>query len=329
MSVSLALRDRVSRITQDYPAIIFLLILSTVFALSSERFLTVENIGNIGRQTALVAILAIGLTFTMLTGGIDLSIGSTVALSGAMCAWAATNGAGTYGGIAIGLLCGLFLGAVNAVLVSKLAVVPFVATLATLTAYRSVTLLLTDGRPIAGLERNFRAIANSDIFGVPTPFVIAVVIAVVAHIWLSKTSTGLLLYAVGGHVESARLAGLNIAKALFVPYLISGLCGGIGGVLLTSRVASAQPNAASGIELDAITAAVLGGVSLFGGKGKVAGAITGAVTLTVLANGLNLLQVDAFIQQIAKGVALLVAVLISTSSTGSLGFKKIKGFVKL
>jgi len=304
------------RLVVEYPAVLFLTLLCATFAVTADRFLTIGNAQNIGRQSAVVAILAIGMTLTMLTGGIDLSVGSIAALSGALGAWlAADAGWGTWWGILFALGVGATAGAINGLLITKVGIVPFVATLASLTAYRSATLLVTDGRPIVGLDATFRSISQRHLVGLPLPLFIALVIAALCFGFLRFTPFGTRIYAVGGGADSARLAGLRVDRITIGVYVASGVAAAIGGVLLTSRVASAQPNAATGIELDVITAAVLGGVSLFGGKGRVIGAISGAVTITVLGNGLNLMQVDAFLQQIAKGVALMIAVLLATRAS--------------
>lgn len=304
--------SNVKRFVSDYPAVVFLGGLLLVFSLFVDRFVGVDNFQNIGRQSAVVMILAFGMMFAMLTAGIDLSVGSTAALTGAIAAWVAVEqGWGTWWGIVAGLGVGAIAGLVNGLLVAKLGIVPFVTTLATLTAFRSLTLLLTDGRPIAGLDSTFREIAEREVFGFPLPFLIALAIGAVSFVILRMTATGLRIYAVGGGSESARLSGVNVDRITIGVYVVSGVTAAVGGILLTSRVASAQPNAAVGIELDVITAAVLGGVSLFGGKGRVLGAVTGALAITVLGNGLNLLQVDAFLQEIIKGAALLGAVLLA------------------
>ncbi len=289
---------------------IFLLI-CLFFATVSERFLTMANLLNVALQTSIIAIVALGMTFTILTAGIDLSVGSLMALCGALAAGLAVRQElGTYGGIGLALLVGTGLGLVNGLLIIRGGMPPFVATLAMLAVARGLTLVYTDGRPIAGLDSNFTFWGTGDLLETPVPVIVLAVLAMIAFVVLRYTRYGLYVYATGGNEETTRLAGVSPNRIKLSVYVISGFTAALGGVLLTARLWSAQPNAAVGSELDAIAAPVLGGVSLFGGVGGVGGTLVGAFIIGVLSNGLNLMGVPSFYQQVIKGVVLILAVML-------------------
>jgi ribose transport system permease protein len=291
--------------------LIILLIIGLVFTLGSDRFLTPSNLMNIALQTSIIAIVAIGMTFVMLTAGIDLSVGSVMALSGALAAGLAVNqGLGTFAGIGLALLAGMAVGAVNGLLVVKGKMPPFVATLSTLAIARGLTLVYTQGRPISGIDDRFIFLGSGEILGISAPVVIMAIVFVIAYAVLRSTRFGNYVYATGGNEEVSRLAGIRTSWITLSVYLISGFLAAMGGILLVARLWSAQPNAAVGWELDAIAAPVLGGVSLFGGVGSVAGTVAGAFILGILSNGLNLMGVPSFYQQVIKGVVLILAVML-------------------
>jgi ribose transport system permease protein len=294
-----------------YSVVLILLGISLVFALGSPDFLTRSNLVNVALQTSIIAIVAIGMTFTILTAGIDLSVGSLMALCGALAAGLSTRqGLGTAPAIALALLAGMALGGVNGLLIVKGGMPPFVATLAMLAVARGLTLVYTEGRPIAGLSPAFLWLGNGRVLGIPVPVLIMLVLAVVAWLILRHTRFGLYVYATGGNPETTRLAGISTARVTLAVYVISGLTAALGGVLLAARLASAQPNAAAGWELDAIAANVLGGTSLFGGVGGVGGTVVGAFIIGVLSNGLNLMGVPSYPQQVIKGVVFILAVML-------------------
>ncbi|MDX1616715.1 MAG: ABC transporter permease [Candidatus Promineifilaceae bacterium] len=294
-----------------YSVFLILLGIALLFGLSTERFLTPSNLLNIALQTSIIAIVSIGMTFVILTAGIDLSVGSLMALSGALAAGLAVNqGLGTFGGIALALLAGMVVGAVNGLLIVKGKMPPFVATLAMLAAARGLTLVYTQGRPIAGIDETFRFLGSGNVLGIPTPVIFLALVLLVASITLRYTRFGNYVYATGGNEEVSRLAGIPTAWITLSVYVISGFTAALGGVLLVARLWSAQPNAAVGLELDAIAAPVLGGVSLFGGVGSAAGAVVGAFILGILSNGLNLMGVPSFYQQVIKGVVLILAIML-------------------
>lgn len=290
---------------------LILLVILVWFALLSPDFLTVNNLLTVALQTSLIALVAIGMTFTIITGGIDLSVGSTAALAGVLAAGAATRlGLGTYPGLLIGLLSGVGIGFLNGALIVWGRMPPFVATLATMAIGRGLTLVYTQGRPIAGLDKAFTFWGSNGWLGIPVPVWVLVVVAVIAHIILKQTPLGLRIFAVGGGEETTRLAGVNVGQVKFSVYIFSGICAALSGLILTARLWSAQPNVGIGLELDAIAAAVLGGSSLAGGIGGIPGTLAGAFIIGILSNGLNLLEVPSYNQQVVKGVVFIVAVML-------------------
>ena len=294
-----------------YSVVIILLVICLFFAVGTENFMTVPNLLNVALQTSIIGIVAIGMTFTILTAGIDLSVGSVMALCGALAAGLVVrNGMGTYTSIGVALGIGVFIGLINGLLIIKGDIPPFVATLAMMAVARGLTLVYTEGRPIAGLPEEFIFLGTGQWFGVPVPVIILVVLAVIATIVLRQTRFGLYVYATGGNEETTHLAGVNPNRIKLAVYMISGFCAALGGILLTSRLWSAQPNAAIGWELDAIAAPVLGGTSLFGGVGTIGGTLVGAFIIGVLSNGLNLLGIASYYQMVIKGVIFILAVML-------------------
>ena len=302
---------RPGELLRRFSVFVILLVICLVFALGSSDFLTASNLLNVALQTSIITIVAIGMTFTILTAGIDLSVGSVMAMCGALAAGQAVRqGWGTYGGIGAALLVGLVLGAVNGLLIIKGRMPPFVATLAMMAVGRGLTLVYTQGRPIAGLEKDFIFWGTGRLLGVPVPVILMVGLTLVAFVVLRHTRFGLYVYATGGNEETTRLAGVSPGWIKLAVYVISGFTAALGGVLLTARLWSAQPNAAVGWELDAIAAPVLGGISLFGGVGGIGGTLVGAFIIGVMSNGLNLLGVPSYYQQVIKGVVFILAVML-------------------
>lgn len=298
-----------------YSVLFILAGIAAFFAYGSERFLTSSNLLNVALQTSIIAIVAIGMTFTILTAGIDLSVGSVMALSGALAAGLAVRQElGTVVGILLALAAGGGVGLVNGLLIVKGKMPPFVATLATLAIARGLTLVYTQGRPIAGIDERFIFLGSGEVAGLPMPVVLLLLVLLLAYILLRRTRFGIHVYATGGNEEVSRLAGINTDWVTIGVYVISGLTAALGGILLVARLWSAQPNAAAGWELDAIAAPVLGGVSLFGGVGGVAGTVAGAFILGILSNGLNLMGVQSFYQQVIKGVVLILAIMLDLVS---------------
>lgn len=285
-------------------------LLMVALAFLSDSFLTVNNLLNIARQVSINAIIAAGMTFVILTFGIDLSVGSVLAFSGAIIAGLLSRGHPLVVGIGAGLLVGGLIGLLNGLIITKGGVQPFIATLGMLTIARGATLVYTDGRPITGLPDVFVWLGAGEIARIPVPVVIMAVVFAASYIVLTQTVLGRYIYAIGGNEEAARLSGVNVTFYKTAAYTIAGVLSALSGVILTARLNSAQPTAGMGYELDAIAAVVLGGTTLAGGEGGIGGTLLGAFIIGVLNNGLNLLNVSSFYQQVVKGVVILLAVLL-------------------
>ncbi|WP_044736252.1 ribose ABC transporter permease [Geobacillus kaustophilus] len=293
--------------------LIGLFLLCIVLSILSDDFLTMDNWLNLLRQVSINALIAFGMTFVILTGGIDLSVGSVLALSSAITAGMMAQGVSGLAAIFIGLLAGTAMGVLNGVLVTKGKVAPFIATLATMTAFRGLTLVYTDGRPITGFASDdimFQMMGRGYFFGIPVPIILMLVVYIVLYVVLKKTTFGRHTYAIGGNEEASRLSGLHVDRLKMYVYALTGTLSALAGLILTSRLNSAQPTAGTAYELDAIAAVVLGGTSLSGGRGWIFGTLVGALIIGVLNNGLNLLNVSSFYQQVIKGAVILLAVLL-------------------
>ncbi|WP_372500102.1 ABC transporter permease [Sphaerisporangium perillae] len=293
-------------------ALAALVVLAVALSLLSGDFLSVTNLLNVGVQAAVTAILAFGATYVIITGGIDLSVGAVAALSAIVLAWSATS-AGLPWPVAmvIALVVGLACGLINAALIAYGKLPPFIATLAMLGVARGLALVVSQGSPIAMPD----AVSHlGDTIGgyLPVPVLVMAVMGVITAVVLNRTYSGRAMYALGGNEEAARLSGIKVGRQKLVTYALSGAFAAVAGIVLASRLASAQPQAASGYELDAIAAVVIGGASLSGGKGRAFGTLVGALILAVLRNGLNLLSVSAFWQQVVIGVVIALAVLLDT-----------------
>jgi ribose/xylose/arabinose/galactoside ABC-type transport system permease subunit len=286
------------------------LVLGVVLSLLSDRFLTMNNILNVLRQVSINAIIASGMTMVILTDGIDLSVGSVLALSAAVMSGLAAHGTSPLLAVLVGILIGAGLGFINGLIITRGNVAPFVATLATMTIARGFTLVYTDGRPITGLPALLRNMGTGYLGPIPLPIVFMAVIVAVTYVVLNHTRFGRFVYTVGSNDESARFAGISVQWVRTAAYTLAGVASAMAGVILTGRLNSAQPTAGTGFELDAIAAVVLGGTSLSGGQGGVIGTVIGALIIGILDNGLNLLNVSSFYQQVAKGAVILIAVLI-------------------
>ncbi len=300
--------------------ILVLLIFIAALILLTNDFLTPTNLANLVRQVAVFAILSVGQLFVILTGGIDLSVGSILGVSGGVTALLLADGMSVPLAILIGLLIGLGIGLINGLLVARLKLPPFIATLGMLGAARGLVLLLTGASTIAPLPDSFNAIANGSILGLPNLFWVLLVVAVLAAFILGRTVFGRYVYAVGSNAESARLSGVPTNLVLIAVYCISGLLAGFAGILTTSRLGAGIPTAGTGYELQAIAGAVIGGASLSGAKGRVLGAVIGALIMAMLNNGGNLLGVDPFYLQIAIGALIILAVYFDNLQGGSLAF---------
>jgi len=287
-----------------------LLVLCVALWIATPYFATAANLSNVAEQSAIVGVIAIGMTFVILTGGIDLSVGSLVALTGVVIGGALQRGWPVAGAVGAGLMAGIGAGAVNGLMITRGGLPPFIATLGMMSVARGGALLLSDGRPISGFPDPLRVIATGNLLGVPAPVVLMLVLYFVAYLVLTRTVVGRYMYAIGGNEEATVLAGVDVRFHKTVVYAVSGLSAAVCAVLLVARLDSAQPIAGIGYELDAIAAVVIGGTSLLGGSGSVIGTLIGALIMSVLRNGLNLLGVSSYLQQVAIGTVIIVAVLI-------------------
>jgi ribose/xylose/arabinose/galactoside ABC-type transport system permease subunit len=276
-------------------------------------FLTRSNLLNVMEQTALNAIVAVGMTFVIVSGGIDLSVGSIVALSGVVLASALQAGWPVPAAIAVGLVVGALAGLLNGLLITRGRLPPFIATLGLMSVARGAALVYTEGRPISGFGAGFRWLATGRVLDVPMPVILTALVYVAAWFVLTRTRFGRYVYAIGGNEEATRLSGVSVRFHKTMVYVLSGLMSAAAAVLLTARLNSAQPIAGMMYELDAIAATVIGGTSLLGGEGSLGGTLIGALIMGVLKNGLNLLGVSSFLQQIVIGVVIIGAVVIDSA----------------
>ena len=305
---NLQFKDMIRR----YGILIGLIGLITGFSVLSDRFFTISNMLIVMRQTSIVAFLAVGMSFVILGAGIDLSVGSVLAFSGAVGAGVMQNG-GIFFGILAGLALGTALGAFNGIVITKLKIPAFIATLAMMAIARGGTLVYTDGRPITGLPSSFAFLGRGYIGNVPFPIILMLIIFILAYIVLKLTRFGRYVYATGGNINAARASGIKVDNVIISTFAISGFLSGLTGMVLASRLNSAQPTAGVGYELDAIAAVVLGGTNLFGGEGELWGTLVGAFIMGILNNGLNMLNVSSFYQQVVKGIVILIAVTVAQS----------------
>jgi len=282
-----------------------------VVSIMEPDFLTLNNLFNILRQVSINALIAFGMTFVILTGGIDLSVGSILALSSAFVAGLMTDGTSALIAVLAGLIVGAVMGALNGMVISLGKVAPFIATLATMTIFRGLTIVYTDGKPITGLSQGgwFELFGRGYFWIFPVPVLTMLIAFAVLYFILKKTTFGRYTYAIGGNEEAAKLMGIQVNKVKIMIYSLSGLMAALAGIILTSRLNSAQPTAGTSYELDAIAAVVLGGTSLSGGRGWIVGTLIGALIIGTLNNGLNLLGVSSFFQLVVKGLVILFAVL--------------------
>ncbi|MFD0026882.1 ABC transporter permease/substrate-binding protein [Streptomyces sp. NPDC055059] len=300
------------RVLLDNGALSALVVLVIAMSLLSGDFLTTQNLLNVGVQAAVTAILAFGVTFVIVSAGIDLSVGSVAALSATVLAWAATSeGVPVWIAVILAVVTGIACGFVNGALISYGKLPPFIATLAMLSVGRGLSLVISQGSPIP-FPQSVSRIGDTLGGWLPVPVLVMVVMGLITALILGRTFIGRSMFAIGGNEEAARLSGLRVKRQKVVIYALSGLFAAVAGIVLASRLTSAQPQAAQGYELDAIAAVVIGGASLSGGVGKASGTFIGALILAVLRNGLNLLSVSAFWQQVVIGVVIALAVLLDT-----------------
>lgn len=314
-----------SSLLKKSQSLIALILLCLAISLLSDKFLTANNLWNVLRQISVNVVISAGMTLVVLIAGIDLSVGSVLAFSSVICAGLLKNGIQlptfdlfigftVLGGVLAAIFVGLALGLFNGWVITKFGLPSFVVTLAMLTMARGATMLYSEGIPISDLGKNFEFIGSGWLLGIPVPVWIAGLIVLFMFILTKKTVFGRYIYAVGGNENAAYSSGINVSKIKIAVFGIAGMLAAVGGILVTSRLNSAQPNAGLSYELDSIAAVVIGGTSLSGGVGTITGTVIGAVIIGVLNNGLILLDVSPFWQQIVKGMVILLAVIIDRKS---------------
>ncbi len=306
--------NRALRFLSEYGIAIALLLELAVFAQLSPYFFTAENLLNVSLQISITAIIAVGMTFVILTSGIDLSVGALVAFCGIVATLVLKAGMPFGAALLLASLAGIGVGACSGLIagfcVTKLNITPFIVTMSLMTIWRGASFLVTDGRPIWELPASFGVLGSGRLAGVPIPSLIMIAIYVIAYIVLTKTAFGRSVYAAGGNKEAARLSGILTDRVIIKTYVLSGALAAVSGILLASRMNSGQPNAGLMYELDVIAAVVVGGTSLFGGRGSIIGTFLGAMLIGILRNGLNLMNVSSYLQMIVLGLVILLAVML-------------------
>ncbi|WP_148301335.1 ABC transporter permease [Asaia prunellae] len=298
------------RSTAFLPTIGLIVVVIGMMFLNS-RFLSLGNLENIGRQVSINAIISVGMTFAILTGGIDLSVGATMALTGTLTAGLLASGVSGGLAIAAGIGAGMVFGLGNGLCIARLRMPPIIVTLASMSIARGLGLIYTNGYPVTGLPDWFGFLGRGRMLGVQTPIVIMALTFLIAYVMLQKMPVGRYIFAIGGNEDAVRLSGIDARRYKVIVYLISGVTAAIAGILLSSRLMSGQPNAGMGFELDAIAAVVLGGTAISGGRGSIIGTLIGALLLGVLNNGLNLMNISPYVQNVIKGAIILLAIFIS------------------
>lgn len=296
-------------IARKYATMFILVIFLIAMAFLSDRFFTFKNLTNVGRQISLNAILALGMTLVIISGGIDLSVGGVCALGCCVCAKILNSTESSLLAIAVVLLIGLAVGAFNGFVVSKTGIAPFIVTLSTVSIIRGITLVMTNASPMPISNAAFKFIGQGTLLGIPFPIYITLILAIITAFVMNKTVFGRYVYAIGGNERSAVVAGIQVKKVKVSVYMVSGFLAAFTAIIYTSRLSSGVPSLGDGFEMDAITAAVIGGASLAGGQGHIWGTMIGAVIIGILNNALNLLNINSYFQDIVKGVVVLLAVL--------------------
>lgn len=296
-------------IARKYATLFILVIFLIAMAFLSDRFFTFKNLTNVGRQISLNAILALGMTLVIISGGIDLSVGGVCALGCCVCAKILNSTGSSLLAIAVVLLIGLAVGAFNGFVVSKTGIAPFIVTLSTVSIIRGITLVMTNASPMPINNAAFKFIGQGTLLGIPFPIYITLILAIITAFVMNKTVFGRYVYAIGGNERSAVVAGIQVKKVKISVYMVSGFLAAFTAIIYTSRLSSGVPSLGDGFEMDAITAAVIGGASLAGGQGHIWGTMIGAVIIGILNNALNLLNINSYFQDIVKGVVVLLAVL--------------------
>lgn len=302
--------SKVSDLFRKFGLLFVIIIMITGMSIFSSVFLTSGNILNVLRQVSINGILAAGMTFVILTGGIDLSVGSVIAVTGVISGGLMVGGHSPTTAILVGLLAGLLFGAFNGISIAYFGLPPFIATLASQTIGRGFALVYSDGKPYSISNTAFLNIGKGSVLGIPIPVWILIIVCIVAYIVLNYTNFGRYVYAIGGNENAAKLSGVKTKNIKMATYIIAGLLSSVAAIILASRISSGQPTSGEGYELDAIAAVAIGGTSMTGGVGSLGGTIMGFIIIGVLGNSLTLLNVSSFYQQIVKGSIIMIAVLL-------------------
>ena len=284
------------------------LAMAAIFTIMNPAFVTWNNILTVLQQMVLNGILAVGIMFTIITGGIDLSIGCTYAITGICVAWCTVHGVNPFLAILIGIIIGLILGAFNGFLVTGMKLQPFIATLGTMSLYRGIAYVVTGGIPVTNVPDSYRNIFNGKmVFGLRYYILVMVIVFVIGYIILAKTRTGAYLYAVGGNEEAAKLSGVNVVKTKYIAYIVCGICAAVAGMVMLASLGSAEATAGNRYETNAIAAAAIGGTRMAGGRGTAFGTFIGALMLAVLKVGMVVINVDSFWQYVVTGLIIIIA----------------------
>ncbi len=309
-------RSSALQMLSRFGLLLVLILLATVFSILSplvlgeQYFLDTRNLIQVALQAAINAIIAVGMTYVITTGGIDLSVGSTVALGGIVVANLLKNGGTPFTALLVGIGVGILCGIVNGLLITRANLPPFIATLGTMGIFRGLALIISEGRPIYGLPQEFIRTFAGQVGPIPIPVIVALITAVIFGFIFVRTKVGEYTVAIGGNEETARLSGINVRRYKLIVYSISGALCGLAAVVLTARMSAAEPIAGNGFELDAIAATVMGGTSLSGGEGNILGTIIGALFTSLVRNGMNIFNVQAYWQQVVIGAVIVLAVVI-------------------
>ena len=305
--------ERSIRVMKKYAIIGVLLVIVVFFTVAADSFLTTQNLLNVARQVAMLGISAVGMTFVILTSGIDLSVGAVMAITNISCSMIMVNaGIPILPAVIITLLIAALIGLINGLLVAYVRVPALITTLSMMTILRGLSFVLCDGMPIWGLPETFKKLGQGYVGPIPIPVIIMVVVFIIGWVFLNKTRTGRYIYGLGGNKEAVRLSGVNTSRIQTLVYVLSSLLTGLAGVIMLSRINTGQPKSGTGYEMDVITAVVLGGVSIMGGEGSIIGVFIGVLIAGVLSNGMILIDVSEYYQQITKGLVLLIAVVFDT-----------------
>lgn len=294
--------------------LIALIVMIVFFSVSTKAFFSTNNFTNIARQISITGICAVGMTMVILTGGIDLSVGSLIGLAAVCGAKMMSGGMSIPLALIITLLLGVLVGIINASCINWLKIPAMIATLGTQISIRGAVYLISGGMPVYGLPESFKVLGQESIGILPISMIIMVIVFILGYVILNKTVFGRRIYGIGGNTETARLSGVNVKKEIYKIYCFAGFMGALAGLILMSRVNSGQPSAGDGYEMDIITAVVLGGVSVSGGEGKISKVIIGVIFMGILANGMMMMNINDYWQRVVKGIVLLVAVAIDIRS---------------